>query len=267
MQIQRKIRIRSLDGNDIPAVIHLPQTDYKKKTDHSMVVLAHGIFSNKDERGRFIRQAKLHVKNGSKAIRFDFRGHGDSTVPSKEVTVAGMIIDFQSVLNYARSIATGSLFVVASSFGASVFLLYLQTQAKILPDRIVFLNPVVDYRATMLQAELAWGKSLFNEKGFDELNRTGYITLEEGFKMRAAMVVELSIFRPYESFRFLEIPTRVIHGDKDSKVPYSVTKHYSLLSKSVDFRTIEGADHAFKTPSTEKKSFELIMEWLYGAQT
>ena len=141
MQIQRKVKIRSLNGNYIPAVVHHSQTDYEKRTGHSVVVLAHGIFSNKDERGRFIRQAKLHVKNGSKVIRFDSRGHGESPVPSKEVTVAGMIIDFQSVLGYAKSIATGSLFVVASSFGASVFLLYLQTLAKIIPDRIVFLNP------------------------------------------------------------------------------------------------------------------------------
>jgi pimeloyl-ACP methyl ester carboxylesterase len=263
MEKQTKIKIRSIDGYEIPAVFHHARTDLKNRTNVDLVVLAHGIFSNKDERGRFIRQANLHVNNGCEVIRFDFRGHGEHSIQSKDVTIGGMIIDFHSVLKYAKSITDGKIFVVASSFGAGILLLYLQTSRKICPDRMVFLNPVVDYRATMLQAVLQWGKNLFNEAGFKELEKTGYITLEGGFKMRAEMVMELDILRPYYTFKILEIPTRVIHGDKDSKVPYSVVKEESMVSKYVDFQTIFGADHAFKPDQHEKKSFDLILGWLY----
>lgn len=263
MQKQTKIKIRSVDGYEIPAVLHYARVDYENKTNADAVILAHGIFSNKDERGRFVRQAELHTQKGCEVIRFDFRGHGEHPMTSKEVTIGGMIIDFQSVLKYAKSMTNGRLFVVASSFGASILLLYLQTLKKIRPDRIVLLNPVIDYRATLLEAILPWGKGLFNEAGYKELEQTGYITLEEDFKMKAEMVIEMSILRPYDLFKILDIPTRVIHGDKDSKVPYSITREYSLLSSYVDFQTIAGADHAFKPEADERKSFDLILDWLY----
>lgn len=258
-----RVSIPNIDGTKVPAVWHFCQEDRKRKGDADIVILAHGIFSDKDERGRFIRQAKLHVERGSESIRFDFRGHGEHSLPSRDVTVCGMILDFKSVLDYAKSRTKGRLFVVASSFGASILLLYLQTANKSRPSRIVLLNPVVDYKATLLEATLPWGKGLFNEAGFEELERTGFITLEEGFRMKAEMVTELDLLRPYETFKTLSIPTRVIHGNKDSKVPYSVTRKHAMTSSYVDFQTITGADHAFKPIAHERTSFDLILDWLY----
>ena len=266
MQKQTKIKIPSVDGYEIPAVLHNCNINSNKGINHGVAILAHGIFSNKDERGRFIRQAKLHVNNGFEVIRFDFRGHGENPIPDKEATIGGMIIDLHSVLQYAKSMNCEKIFVVASSFGASVLLLYLQTHIRIKPDRIVLLNPLLDYHKTFFEPILPWARDLFNNKGFEELEQTGYITLEEGFKMRLEMIIEMNIMRPYETIEKLDIPTRIIHGDKDSKLPYSITKEYSSSSKYVDFQTIIGADHAFKPKPDEKKSFDLIVDWLYRGQ-
>ncbi len=266
MQKQTRIKIPSVDGYEIPAILHKSNMNSGKRIDRGVVILAHGIFSNKDERGRFIRQAELHLNHGFEVIRFDFRGHGENPIPDKEVTIGGMIIDLHSVLQYAKLMNYERIFVVASSFGASVLLLYLQTHIKIKPDRIVLLNPLLDYRKTFFESILPWAKDLFNNKGFEELRQTGYITLEESFKMRLEMVIEMNVMHPYETIEKLDIPTRVIHGDKDSKLPYSITKEWSSSSKYVDFQTIIGADHAFKPKPDEKKSFDLILDWLYRGE-
>lgn len=84
--------------------------------------------------------------------------------------------------------------VVASSFEASILLLYLQGFNVILPHGIVLLNSVVDYRTTFFEPIPAGRRGLFSKAGYEELVQTGFIALEKGFKMRAEMVVKLRIY-------------------------------------------------------------------------
>ena len=264
MDNQKEIYIPCIDNSEIPAVLH--QSDSNKYSEKGVVILVHGIFSTKDERGRFIRQAKLHNEMDFDVIRFDFRGHGDHKIISEDITIGGMILDFHSVMKYAKSLNYKQIYVVASSFGASILLLYLQIKPNIYPSRIVLLNPLLDYNLTFFNPILPYAKNFFNEEGYNELETTGYITLEEGFKMNINMINEMKLLQPYEIIKELNIPTRIIHGDKDSKLPYSITQEYSSLSNIIDFQTIHGADHAFKPEADEKKSFELIIEWLYRGE-
>ena len=104
MQNQINVIIPNSDGSEIPAVIHYPND----RSTNKIIILAHGIFSNKDENGRYLRQAELHVKHGGTVIRFDFRGHGDHSIPCTDVTVSGMILDFHSVLKYAKMMSNGN---------------------------------------------------------------------------------------------------------------------------------------------------------------
>lgn len=263
MSNQLDLTIRSADGWNIPAVLHTPLGNREGKALRGITVLAHGIFSNKDERGRFIRQAELHTRHDFGVLRFDFRGHGAHQMPSSDITVAGMMLDLHAILKYAGSLGEKRLYVVASSFGASVLLLYLQSLFAVRPHRIVLLNPVLDYVKTMLDAVLPWGRSLFTEEAYRQLENCGYTTLEQEFKMSAEMVFEMSVLKPHSVLSNLDIPTRIIHGDHDSKVPYEVVRELALPVHAVDFKTILGADHAFKTETHEAESFCLIKEWLY----
>ena len=264
MSLQTQMSLRSPDGYEIPNVWHKAHAGAPVG---DVVILAHGIFSNKDERGRYQRLAELHVSHGSDVVRFDFRGHGDHPVPSDGATICGMVLDFWAVLREIRRLAEERVLVVASSFGASVLLLLLQMLSVDRPDRIVFLNPVVDYRATLVDAVLPWGRSMFGARARQEALETGFATLEEGFRMQAQMLTELELLKPYEAFPALTIPTRVIHGDADTKVPYGVTREHASKCPVLDFRTIPGGDHGFKPDAHEHQAFGLTMDWLYGGAT
>jgi uncharacterized protein len=259
---QKHLSIRSYDEGVISGVLHSLKGDFRDTPSRKLVVMLHGIFSDKDERGRFIRLADRLVSRGCNVLRVDFRGHGEHSIRDKDTTISGMVVDVSATLDFVRKQQPKELSVIASSFGASVLLLYFQSLYAGSIDRLVLLNPVVDYRATMLEATLEWGKNLFSQAGYDELRKTGYITLEEGFKMKVEAVVEMSIFRPYETFNRLTIPTLVLHGDHDSKVPYNVTKSAVEKCPCVTFHTIHGAEHAFKTEEHERETFELTTDWI-----
>jgi len=259
---QEEFNILSRDGYEIPAVLHHPQQEDRVLGN---VVLLHGIFTNKDESGRFVRQADFLVRNGFRVFRFDFRGHGKHPMKSGEITISGMIIDLKSVLEYIAAKYRERILVSASSFGASVLLLYLQTNSKIKPEKMVLLNPVVDYKLTFLKPTTSETKKIFSESVFRELDRQGYIVPIEGFHISEEMIIEMELFRPYKAFYSLTIPTRVIHGNKDTSVPYEITMAHALQSDYVDFRIIEGADHAFIPKEYENQSFLLILEWLKGS--
>ena len=259
---QSKVEIKSIDNHIIPGVLHVSSDILSAPQNKKSVLLIHGIFSDKNERGRFIRLSDLLAMNGYEALRIDYRGHGEHPVKDEKATISGMILDISSALKYLNDKRTIKICVVASSFGASVFLLYLQTRNIINIDRIVLLNPVVDYNATFFNSTLSWGRNLFNSNVMKELNETGFATLEDGYKMNPQSVIELSIFKPYLSFRALEIPTLVMHGDCDSKVPHDVSRDRSSLSTAVKFKTITGAEHAFKTDEHETETFKLTNDWI-----
>ena len=262
MSIRGPLEIPAPDGHRISCAVTSGDGQLTSARSGTLVLMLHGIFSNKAERGRFERHSDLLVQNGCSTIAFDFRGHGDSNIADEETTLAGMVLDLKTVVDFGARLQPSSISIVASSFGASIFLLYLQTTWAPLINRVVLLNPVLDYRATFLSAQLDWGRQLFNEAGMRQLWRTGFITLEDGFRMSSKAVVEMSLLRPIDGLRNLTIPTRLIHGDADTKVPYGVSKNAATLSPLIDFKTIAGADHAFKPPAHEAESFKLSVEWI-----
>ena len=130
---------------------------------------------------------------------------------------------------------------------------------------MVLLNPVVDFRKTRLEAVLPWRRGLFNESSHQELEKTGVLPLELGFRMRIEMVLELCMMRPNNAFAVLELPLmRATHGNQDTRVPYAITKAYTIQSSNVTFHTIVGSDHTFHSDEAEKKYFHLICNWFYG---
>ena len=253
--------IKSRDNYDIPIALHPPQDDAKPAGN---VVLVHGIFSNKDEDGRFIRQAQLLSSNGFRVWRFDFRGHGNHPVRPRDLSISGMLIDLKSVLKYVSENHSQPISIVASSFGASITLLYLQTQDAISIKKLVLLNPVVEYKLTFLHPLKQQMRELFTSEKWLELKATGYICPLPDFCIPESLIIEMQLVRPFRTFDKLDIPTRVVHGSEDTAVSYELAMAYSLRSPNVDFQIIKGADHAFVEKKYESESFALILDWLKG---
>jgi predicted alpha/beta-fold hydrolase len=132
----------------------IPSIQYK--CGEQLVLLCHGITSEKTERGFYTKLSERLSNDNFSVLSFDFRGHGDSAIPFEEATISGMVEDLVQMYLYARQVGYKVSFV-CTSFGASIFLLG-QSKFHFSPTRIVFLNPVTDYLTNFVMADTEWGR-------------------------------------------------------------------------------------------------------------
>lgn len=248
------LTLHAADHNEIPA------THVANGSD-GLVILSHGITSNKDESGIYTRFVDEFLSPGLDSVRFDFRGHGDSRMPTTSVTIAGEILDFMAVVKWARAQKYKRLYHVSASFGCGITL--LSAAQFDLRDfaRVAFWNPVIRYDHTFTQAVLPWGRTFFNQTRMDELaHREGTPIPQTSFTVGPAMTMELLQMRPHETTWPVEVPLLVVHGDADHLVPHQDAADYCARNKGTVFKTIPGADHGFG--SQIAGVYDLTRKWL-----
>ena len=142
------IEITAADGHVVPNNAVLQGSDW-------LVVMSHGITTGKDEDGLYTEFAEQVLAPLFDSIRFDFRGHGESAIPSNQATVAGELLDLMAVMKWARESGHRKIFHLATSFGASVTLLALSRFSFNDVSAVVFWNPVISYRNTFIHPKVA----------------------------------------------------------------------------------------------------------------
>jgi pimeloyl-ACP methyl ester carboxylesterase len=105
-------------------------------------------------------------------------------------------------------------------------------------------------------------RQTFTAAKWASLEQVGYIEPIPGVKLGRTFAAELALLRPYAAFANSDVPTRIIHGTADRRVSHDVTRQYAMAAGRVDFVSIEDADHAFIPEPEERRSFELITDWL-----
>jgi uncharacterized protein len=235
-----KITFSSTDTTKLCGIWHLP----KEKTD-KVVILAHGITVDKDEKGIFIDLADELAKKGFAVFRFDFRGHGESTGKSTEMTIQGEIEDLNAAVNLVSEKGYKKVGLLGASFGGGISTLYASENQEKLTCLCLW-NPVLNYEHTFLNPTVLWIKEVkdrlkkdFDEKGWSELG-------SRKFKIGKELFDEMKTFSPYEELKKINIPTCIIHGDCDTKVPFEDSvKYFNNLTGEKEFIKFEGSEHGF----------------------
>jgi len=254
----KQFKVKTFDGETIPATLNEPTQGNTNKT----VILIHGIFSTKEEGGRFLRQEAMLLENGFRVIRYDHRGHGEHPVSSEKMTICDTVTDFNGVVEKVTKVFGGNTYIVASSYGAAILLLAYQLREFPGVNRIVFLNPVVDFYSTFVDPIGQQIKEIFTKENLKKLKEKGKFIAVNNITITLSFFNELQLLRPYLSLKDFSIALRVIHGSNDTAVSCEVCKKYCSVSKDIDFITIIGANHAFTEPKYEKESFNRILEFL-----
>ena len=104
----RKHRIEVEDGEEISAVHH--ETDSNK-----WIFFCHGFGSNKE--GSYEARAERAVDEGFNAVRFDFRGNGESDGAFEEQHLSDKIGDLKACVEHFRP---EKIFLFGMSFGGKV---------------------------------------------------------------------------------------------------------------------------------------------------
>lgn len=243
-----EVRLHTVDDFEIKAVI----TDAKAS---DIVIWMHGISVDKDEYLGFFRDgAEWLVREGVTSIRFDFRGHGESSGSSLDFSIVGQNFDVKSVVEFARR-TYGKLsiriHVVAASFGAPAALFAAATYPELI-HTVCLVSPVLSYRRTFLHPETEWATEVFSEKQFQDLEETGRLYLDSRFCIGHRLVEEMRIVRPDIALREIRQPVLVFHGDRDSMVPYDATVEACRDLGHVRLVTMNGMDHGFTCEGDEE---------------
>lgn len=235
----RRVRYDTIDGKRLIGLVTYPR---KPK---AFVLLMHGIMVDKNEYGNFYnKMATTLYENQIASLRFDFRGHGESTGTSMDVSVVGEVMDIKASIEQIRKQWRSKIVFVATSFAAGPALLV----ASQIPSQIkslVLISPVIDYEKTFLKPTTAWAKKSFNRKSLNKLWLKGYLVLDKTFKLSPRLIEEFYGIHPYLFLKEIGVPTLVIHGDRDSMVPYDVSLRWSSRNNSVRFVTLRDADHGY----------------------
>lgn len=233
--------IRTADGLKLDCAHH--PTDGPAR---GAVLLAHGLTQDMDEGGMFTRLARKLAAAGFDAVRFTYRGHGDSDGRPRGVTIAGERLDFEAAFDHARAAFDGPCFVVAKSFGAVSTCLSLTRVGDDI-DGLVLWNPVLDVDSTFVEPQSAWGRENFAGEALAELRASGTLSIDGGFEVGRVLWDELHRYDPSDRFAARSMPALVVHGDDDDIVPYTPTKRVATAS-GADFHTVEDTGHAFLRP-------------------
>ncbi|MFZ3058381.1 MAG: alpha/beta fold hydrolase [Candidatus Methanoperedens sp.] len=227
---------------------------------NNLVILAHGITSEKNEDGIYTRFAEKILFPDFDSIRFDFRGHGDSQRPPIEMKVSGEILDLMAVIAWARQ-HYKRIHLVATSFGASITLLSSSIFDLNFLLSVTMWNPVINYRNTFINSTVGWGKEFFDQSSIEELAYRPYTKIPESeFFICPELTIEFLLLHPEKVVWPEKIPLLIIHGTGDTVVPYEDAVNFSKQNKNVSFHTIPNVDHGFDEKIEEV--YEVTKTWI-----
>lgn len=239
--MEEKIFIKASDNLGICGIWGLPEVSNDKA-----VILAHGISVDKDEEGLFVNLSKRLTELNYSVLRFDFSGHGQSQRKSVDLTISQELTDMDAAFNEVKSKKFHNISILGASFGGGIAVMFAARHQKYLNNLLLW-YPVLNYDHTFLKPYLPWLKDRI-ERMKQELAARGWTTInnEKPFKIGKKLFDEMNRYFPYRDLKKIAIPTVIIHGDKDTYVPYNDSKEYlKNLKGESELITIKGADHGF----------------------
>lgn len=204
------------------------------------VVFCHGFLSDKS--GSYAGRCARAVEAGYDAVRFDFRGSGDSDLRFREATLSTRIADLRAVIEHFDPPAYA---LFGSSFGAKVA---FHAADDLDPAAILARAPVTYNRAF--------------ESYRDTVESEGQLRFEDG------RLIDDRFFEDFEAYPFepaaaaIEAPVAIFHGDADGSVPLSDSLDAAAaFAGDVLLEKYAGEGHRF-SEAAESRLRDRAFEWL-----
>lgn len=229
-----KHRITIEQKQEISAVHH-------PVTSNEWFVCCHGFIS--DKTGSYEHRCERAVENGYNAVRFDFRGCGESTGAFVEQTLSSRIADLRAVLAYFDP---DSVVLFGSSFGA-------KTAFHTAVD-----NPRIE--ALVGRAPVTYNRT------FDDMQA---VVAETGsFEYDTGHTVDERFFDDFAQYSFetvtesLKIPVALFHGRADESVALADSLDATAAFETdVLLQVYRDEGHLFSEAAEERMQRQLF-DWL-----
>jgi len=223
-------RIETPAGLRLAGVVHHPQIEGNRLG----VVVAHGMLSSKDsDKHRSICEAV--AAGGATALRFDFRGRGESEGDPSDLTVSNEIEDLLASVASLGSRGLSRIVVVGSSLGGTVALL-AGARDRGLEGLVTIAAP-----ARLPDGpRQAWGGGGRTDGDLIEVAPGEFI--HRGFFSDAGR------HDPISATRSIDCPWLIIHGATDTVVPVEDAEHLADAASAAAVKIHPTAGHRFDQP-------------------
>lgn len=242
-------------GERIAAMLHVPEGD----GPFPAVLMLHGFTGDRVESHfLFVKTARALAQAGLVALRFDFRGSGESEGRFQDVTVEGEVSDARLALNWlvARpEVDRARIGVLGLSMGGCIASLLAGEDSRV--------------RALALWAAVADPMGLFVELSKNTPLPPPLGPQPDGTVDVGGHLVGPEFFRtlpqakPLEALQNYDGPALIVHGTQDPTVP---PRHAEMYKETLGERArlvwVEGADHTFSAHAWEQKAISVTREWL-----
>lgn len=269
MPAQRTTALRTLDGLHLAGTLVTPETPAERA-----VVLVHGGGVTREEGGFFARLADGLGAAGVASLRFDLRGHGESEGRQEELTLAAILNDIRVALAHVRgATSTRRTSLLGASFAGGVCAYYAAKRPAEV-DRLVLLNPQLDYKRRTIDSRPYWTDDYLSDEVARQLTEQAYLDFTPTLKHGRPMLNEAFWFDVLAMLPEIKAPTLIVHGTRDTFVPVEASReaqaHFTTEHKLVE---IEGAQHGFAVhddpqyrdpQSQEFQAFAVrnVIEWI-----
>ena len=248
-------------GQQLNGILHSPVAC---DTPCPAVVFFHGFTGTKVEPHRiFVKTARELAGDGFYALRFDFRGSGDSEGDFSEMTIGGEVSDAIKsidVLTAMQGVDPERIGILGLSMGGCVAACVSGQDTRV--------------KSTVMWAPLSDDPP---DRKQEILERSRHTPTPEEIAQSNANVVgkafyeELPEISPSKTIQQFTGQLLVIHGSGDETVPVSHGKRYYELMRGRDASTeleiIDKADHTFNTVGWEQAVITKSVAWFQQTLT
>jgi len=201
--MEERVVFENSKGNKLSAILSNPT----EETNCPMVILCHGLNSNKDSVTN-VRLNEVLLKHGIASFRFDFFAHGESEGKIEERSAEEFTDDVLKAIDYLKGRGYNNFGIHGTSFGGVAAVMAASRSSDL---------KVMVLKCTGIGTS---GTMPNYKKDFE--NKTW---IKAGEK--------------------ITIPTLVIHGDEDKDVELQSGKELAESIKTSRLEILEGADHKF----------------------
>ncbi|WP_436528443.1 alpha/beta hydrolase [Actinoplanes sp. HUAS TT8] len=238
------------------------------------VVLVHGGGVTREEGGFFTRLAAGLADRGVASLRFDLRGHGESSGRQEDLTLSGVLNDIQAATLHLRQLTgSASVSLLGASFGGGVSAFYAASHSRQL-SKLVLINPLINYKKRFIDDKPYWSNGQIDESAGRELEENGFLPHSPTFRLGRPLLNEVFYLRPDHVFENITTPTLVLHGTLDTFIPVQSSRDYAArIPATSRLIEIEGAQHGiavhddpqYRHPQTQQwqsAAIQDISDWL-----
>ena len=221
------------DHGMLSAILQTPDG----KDSWPVVMLMHGFGGSKEAPLLNILADDLESR-GIASLRFDFNGHGKSEGAFRDMTVSNEIEDAKRVLDYlSRLPGAESVSAAGHSQGGLVAGMLAGMTNGVLKSVVLF-SP-----ASVIRDDAVRG--LLFGKRYDPMDPPETVRLGRGIEVGRAYIQAVQAMPIYETAARYSGPVCVIHGMRDTVVPYTCSLHYNHAFSDCELHILPGLGHLF----------------------